>query len=261
MKTRIKSKSFEKDKASSAIITPNERSSHPREFFPFSFVFCLLYLLSRNVSLASLLLLASNFFFFSSPSSSYVVVVFIFSIPSFSSLFLFSLLVLGPILISRSDSRIHVSFHSSANIHTNIFQSSTTRYTKVISRAPSACVVGSVLLLPSRYLNFILMFVPSINFYNPFINLIKTKHNTKSSLLPFHSFQPPPAFDFSPFFTLFLNFEMFVVLLTRFVRDQFNVIIKLTCFGICVHKFDKHSLALNRLCEHFSRDSSGSLFL
>lgn len=28
----------------------------------------------------------------------------------------------------------------------------------------------------SRYLNFILMFVPSINFYNPFINLIKTKH-------------------------------------------------------------------------------------
>lgn len=43
-----------------------------------------------------------------------------------------------------------------------------------------------LLVLATRYLNFILMFVPSINFYNPFINLIKTKH-TESSLA-FRSF-------------------------------------------------------------------------
>jgi hypothetical protein len=46
------------------------------------------------------------------------------------------------------------------------------------------------LLCSSRYLNFILMFVPSINFYNPFINLIKNKTQTQSSCCSFRSFAP-----------------------------------------------------------------------
>jgi hypothetical protein len=36
-------------------------------------------------------------------------------------------------------------------------------------------VLSVLFAIATRYLNFILMFVPSINFYNPFINLIKTK--------------------------------------------------------------------------------------
>lgn len=97
MKTRIKSKSST-DKATSSLgfITKRKRKLFPR-VFPFSFVFCLLYLLSSNVAAASLLLLASSF------------------VVSFLSSLLAQLC-------------IHVSFHP-----TQIYFNPQARYTKVIS--------------------------------------------------------------------------------------------------------------------------------
>lgn len=67
-----------------------------------------------------------------------------------------------------------------------------------------------LLVLATRYLNFILMFVPSINFYNPFINLIKTKH-TESSLafrsFSFH-FPRPSLFPSGNFYRFSREFRI-----------------------------------------------------
>lgn len=75
---------------------------------------------------------------------------------------------------------IHVSFHP-ANIHTNSILKLDTQ--KVI---PLRLLL---LAIATRYLNFILMFVPSINFYNPFINLIK-QNNPESSFVRFRRVFP-----------------------------------------------------------------------
>lgn len=73
---------------------------------------------------------------------------------------------------------ISLSYTRLISSSTQIYFNPQTRYTKVISML-LACLLA---IRSTRYLNFILMFVPSINFYNPFINLIKTKHNTIVSL-------------------------------------------------------------------------------
>lgn len=184
MKRRIKSKSF------SRIKHHNERTKHffPR-VFPFSFVFCLLYLLSRNVSPV-----------FCLPSLRYCYWLQLFSCFSFS-VFCFSPPARFVFVSFLSPSpRPHlalISFHST-NIHTNIFQSSNSIHKSHFTSAAAAGACHA-----TRYLNFILMFVPSINFYNPFINLIKTKH-TESSL-PFVRFlfrlSPPKPFSSGNFYS------------------------------------------------------------
>lgn len=68
---------------------------------------------------------------------------------------------------------IHVSFHS-ANIQHKYISILKLDTQKSFPFCCCWCCWCS-----TRYLNFILMFVPSINFYNPFINLIKTKHNRR----------------------------------------------------------------------------------
>lgn len=75
-----------------------------------------------------------------------------------------------------SSQRVYTSHFipsSSTASSTQIYFNPQTRYTKVIP--PMLAGAGNA-IRSTRYLNFILMFVPSINFYNPFINLIKTKH-------------------------------------------------------------------------------------
>lgn len=125
---RIKSKSFSRMKhhhPRSHSLHNEHRTKHfSREFFhfPFSFVFCLLYLLSRNVSLV----FCHRFRY-----CYWLRLCFTSFQPHPKRL---------PFI---------VSFHST-NIHTNIFQSSQTRYTKVISHLLLLLLLLALLLLLLR---------------------------------------------------------------------------------------------------------------
>jgi hypothetical protein len=160
------------------LIKPSPRFARvelsPREFFqfPFPFVFCLPNLLSRNVfslfavaaAIASLLLLLPR--------------------PRSVSLFLvFSSLPESSLSPAQSPPPPPLTSHFARQTSTQI-QSSNSIHR--VARRWSCC---------SRYLNFILMFVPSINFYNPSINLIKNKTQRQSSCSlcsRFDSTQPHP---------------------------------------------------------------------
>lgn len=153
MKTRIKSKSST-DKASSSLRPHNEAT--PTRTFPpsFSIFICLLFALFIIEKCFSRSCFCCCHCFAS------VIVT------GFAPSSLFHFFSLPP-----SPSRIHVSFHP-AHKYISILKLDT-------QKSFPCCLLA---IRSTRYLNFILMFVPSINFYNPFINLIKTKHNTIVSL-------------------------------------------------------------------------------
>lgn len=80
-----------------------------------------------------------------------------------------------PILVFKMYTRLISFFFSSLSLSLEIL--------KLDTQKP-------FLLGVSRYLNFILMFVSSIKFYNPFINLIKTKQSLLFLSIPSTLYRP-----------------------------------------------------------------------
>lgn len=141
-----------------------------------------------SFSIASLLLLASNFLFRSSPTR---LCFFLPSLPQSSCL----------AIVYTS----HFILQTSTQIYFNPQQLDSESRSLLLGR----CCCWAV----SRYLNFILMFVPSINFYNPFINLIKTKR-TQNRLAAVVVSTHSPAFFTPP------SFEMFIAPRNVWKRDS-----------------------------------------
>lgn len=133
-KERIKSKSFRIKRHHPFLLNPHNTKRTKRNFsreffhFPFSFVFCLLYLLSRNVSLA----FYHRF-----------VIVTGFNFPPFSSHRLCFISFLPP---SSSFWTVYTS-HFIQQTFTQIYFNPQTRYTKVISLLPLLVVAVAIAML------------------------------------------------------------------------------------------------------------------
>ena len=140
----------------------SKAGSFTREFYHFHLSFvCFIYYREMFLSSCFLLQLCCHCF----------VIVTGFNFPPSSRLcftsFYWLLLHPSPQPLQPALGIVYTS-HFILQTSTQIYFNPQTRYTKVIS------LLLLLLVLRERYLNFILMFVPSINFYNPFINLIKT---------------------------------------------------------------------------------------